>query len=162
MLEHAHRQADGSLLIGRNIINGERRVRTLPRACDLRPVTDAMARCHPPLEKGGGKLSLMDAENAWFVRINHINHYGIAPHLEKPTIHPPEPLLFLNVQGHPGTTSLITKTCPASALWNPPETVDHSRPRPTKLRRLLSLEVRRILQSKWELLQRTSGCFGFA
>jgi hypothetical protein len=107
MLEHAHRQSDGSLLLGRNVINGEERHLTLPRGCDLRPVTDDMALCHPSLEKGRGKLTLVDAEDAWFVRINHINHYGVDPHLEHLTIHPPEPLLFLNVQGQPGATSLI-------------------------------------------------------
>ena len=107
MLEHAHRQSDGSLLIGRNIVNGDKRHLTLPRGCDLRPVTDDMALCHPTLEKGRGKLSLVDAEDAWFVRINHIEHYGVDPHLEKLTLHPPEPLLFLNVQGQPGATSLI-------------------------------------------------------
>ncbi len=107
MLEHAHRQPDGSLLVGRNLISGEERHLTLPRGCDLRPVTDDMALCHPTLEKGRGKLSLVDAEDAWFVRINHIEHYGVDPHLEKLTIHPPEPLLFLNVQGQPGATSLI-------------------------------------------------------
>lgn len=107
MLEHAHRQSDGSLLVGHNLVNGDRRLLTLPRGCELRPVTDDMALCHPKLEKGRGKLSLIDAEDAWFVRINHISHYGIDPHLEKLTVHPPEPLLFLNVQGHPGATSLI-------------------------------------------------------
>jgi hypothetical protein len=122
MLEHAHRQSDGSLLIGRNTVNGETRLLTLPRACDLRPVTDDMALCHPSLEKGSGKLSLVDAENAWFVRINHINRYGIDPHLEKLTIHPPEPLLFLNVQGKPDATSLIwehTEDSPGVACPNP-------------------------------------------
>jgi hypothetical protein len=107
MLEHAHRQPDGSLLIGRNILNGDERTLTLPRACELRPVTDDMALCHPTLEKGHGKLSLVDAEDAWFVRINHITHYGTDPHLEKLTIAPPEPLLFLNVEAHPGATALI-------------------------------------------------------
>jgi hypothetical protein len=66
-----------------------------------------MALCHPSLEKGRGKLTLMDAEDAWFVRCNHITHYGIDPHLEALTIHPPEPLLFLNIQGRPGATSLL-------------------------------------------------------
>lgn len=107
MLEHAHRQSDGSLLLGKNLVTGDERHLTLPRGCELRPVTDDMALCHPSLEKGRGKLSLIDAEDAWFVRINHINRYGIDPHLEKLTIHPPEPLLFLNVEGHPGATSLI-------------------------------------------------------
>lgn len=107
MLEQAHRQPDGSLLIGTNLVNGDQRSLTLPNACELRPVTDDMALCHPKLEKGLGKLSLIDAEDAWFVRINHITRYGIDPHLEKLTIHPPEPLLFLNIEGRPGATSLI-------------------------------------------------------
>jgi hypothetical protein len=107
MLEHVHRQPDGSLLIGRNILNGDERTLTLPRTCELRPVTDDMALCHPSLEKGRGKLTLVDAEDAWFVRINHITHYGTDPHLEKLTIHPPQPLLFLNVQAHPDATALI-------------------------------------------------------
>ena len=107
MLEHAHRQADGSLLLGTNLVTGDKRHLTLPSGCELRPVTDDMALCHPSLEKGRGKLSLVDAEDAWFVRINHIDRYGVDPHLEKLTVHPPEPLLFLNVQGHPGATSLI-------------------------------------------------------
>jgi hypothetical protein len=47
MLEHAHRQADGTLLLGRNLVNGEKRSLTLPKGCELRPVTDDMALCHP-------------------------------------------------------------------------------------------------------------------
>lgn len=122
MLEHAHRQSDGSLLVGRNTVDGDKRLLTLPRGCELRPVTDDMALCHPSLEKGRGKLSLVDAEDAWFVRINHITEYGIDPHLEKLTIHPPEPLLFLNVQGQPDATSLIwehTEDEPGSPCPNP-------------------------------------------
>ena len=107
MLEYVQRQQDGSLLIGRNLITGDERTLTLPSTCELRPVTDDMALCHPSLEKGRGKLSLMDAEQAWFVRVNHINGYGQDPHLEKLTIDPPTPLLFLNIQSHPGATSLI-------------------------------------------------------
>ncbi len=107
MLEYAHRNPDGTLLLGRNIFNGEERRLTLPRGCDLRPVTDDMALCHPSLEKGRGKLTLIDAEDAWFVRCNHITRYGIDPHLEELTIHPPEPLLFLNIKGQPDATSLI-------------------------------------------------------
>ncbi|MBE2212964.1 MAG: DUF4914 family protein [Opitutaceae bacterium] len=107
MLEHAHRQRDGSLLLGRNLVNGEERTLTLPRACDLRPVTDDMALCHPSLEKGRGKLTLVDAEDAWFVRVNHITRYGTDPHLEEMTTHPSAPLLFLNIDAHPGATALI-------------------------------------------------------
>nr|WP_285965123.1 DUF4914 family protein [Oscillatoria laete-virens] len=107
MLEHMQRRSDGSLLIGKNLVTGDERTQTLPRACDLRPVTDDMALCHPSLEKGHGKLTLMDAEEAWFVRVNHITEYGTDPHLEHMTIHPPSPLLFLNIQDSPGATSLI-------------------------------------------------------
>jgi hypothetical protein len=49
----------------------------------------------------------MDAEDAWFVRVNHIKHYGADPVLEEATIHPPEPLLFLNIDAMPGGTALI-------------------------------------------------------
>jgi hypothetical protein len=107
MLENVHRQRDGSLLIGRNLVTGDERTITLPKSCELRPVTDDMALCHPSLDKGRGKLSLMDAEDAWFVRINHITRYGTDPHLEELTIHPPEPLLFLNIDAHPDATALI-------------------------------------------------------
>jgi len=107
MLEHAHRESDGSLRLGRNLVNGEERLLTLPRTCELRPVTDDMALCHPSLDKGKGKLSLMDAEDAWFVRVNHIERYGVDPHLERLTIQPPRPLLFLNIDAKPGATTLI-------------------------------------------------------
>jgi hypothetical protein len=107
MLEHAHRQPDGSLLIGKNLETGEERTLTMPSFCDLRPVTDDMALCHPSLEKGRGKLTLMDAEDAWFVRCNHIDSYGVDPHFEKLTVNPSEDLLFLNIQGQPGSTTLI-------------------------------------------------------
>lgn len=107
MLEYAHRQPDGTLLIGRNLETGETRTFTLPKGCDLRPVTDDMALCHPSLERGNGKLTLMDAEDAWFVRCNHIDRYGTDPNIEALTVHPPMPLLFLNIHGRPGATTLL-------------------------------------------------------
>ena len=107
MLEHFHRERDGRLLLGRNLVNDERRYVVIPRGCELQPVTDDMALCHPSLQKQGGKLSLTDAEDAWFVRINHITRYGIDPHLEETTINPAEPLLFLSIDAKPGSTALI-------------------------------------------------------
>ncbi len=107
MLELPHRQADGSLLMGENVITGETRSLTIPQCCHIRPVTDDMALCHPSIDKGKGKLTLMDAEEAWFIRVNHIEGYGVDPHLEKLTIHPPKPLLFLNIDAKPGSTALI-------------------------------------------------------
>ncbi len=109
MLEHIHREPDGRLLIGTNTVTGEKRHLTLPRACELRPVTDDMALCPTSIQKTSGsrKLRLMDAEDAWFVRVNHIAHYGTDPHLEKLTVNPPDPLLFLNIDAVPGSTALI-------------------------------------------------------
>ncbi len=107
LLEQVHRQPDGSLLLGENTVTGERRTLSLPQACDLRPVTDDMALCHPSLDKGKGKLSLMDAEDAWFVRVNHLTRYGTDPHLEALTLQPPEGLLFLNIDAKPGSTAIV-------------------------------------------------------
>ncbi|MEM8865199.1 MAG: DUF4914 family protein [Planctomycetota bacterium] len=110
MLEQMHRQADGTLLLGKNLITGDERKLVLPRGCDLLPVTDDMALCHPALQNSNGdekKLTLIDAENAWFVRVNHIEHYGVDPQLERTTISPDGPLLFLNIDAKPNATALI-------------------------------------------------------
>ncbi len=107
MLEHPHRERDGRLLLGTHVVNTDSRYITMPRTCDLQPVTDDMAMCHPSFQKGDGRLQLRDAEDAWFVRVNHIEHYGVDPHLEETTIHPKEPLLFLNIKAVPGATALI-------------------------------------------------------
>lgn len=107
MLEHAHRERDGRLLLGHNLITGEDRHLVLPRTCDLRPVTDDMALCHPSFQKSNGKLTVSDAEDAWFVRVDHIRRYGVDPHLEELTVHPAGPLLFLNIDAVPGSTALI-------------------------------------------------------
>src|ERR671921_593798 len=55
MLEHFHRERDGRLLLGRNLVNGEDRFVIIPRGCELQPVTDDMALCHPSLQKNDGK-----------------------------------------------------------------------------------------------------------
>lgn len=110
MLEQMHRQSDGRLLLGENVTNGEQRHVALPLGCELRPVTDDMALCHPDLQDPHSrqrKLTVVDAEHAWFLRVNHITQYGTDPHLEKLTIHPDEPLLFLNIDASPGSTALI-------------------------------------------------------
>lgn len=107
LLEQVHRQSDGGLLLGVNTLSGERRTIVLPHNCELRPVTDDMALCHPSLAKNDGRLALMDAEQGWFVRVNHITRYGTDPNLERMTIHPSEPLLFLNIEAQPGSTALI-------------------------------------------------------
>lgn len=105
MLEQVHREPDGRLLIGENMLTGEKRYMTLPRSCELRPVTDDMALCHGISRRG--TLEVSDAENAWFLRVDHIGEYGTDPHLEKLTVQNEEPLLFLNIDAVPGSRALI-------------------------------------------------------
>ncbi|MCC6696400.1 MAG: DUF4914 family protein [Candidatus Hydrogenedentes bacterium] len=136
MLEQAHRETDGRLLLGRNLLTGEQRHVTMPRGCEIRPVTDDMALCHPSLQKNDGKLRVVDAENAWFVRVNHITEYATDPSLERLTAQPPEPLLFLNIDAVPRGRALIWehiedepgKPCPNPRVILPrrsiPEVVD--------------------------------------
>jgi hypothetical protein len=66
-----------------------------------------MGLCHPSFQEKDGKLWLMDAEDAWFVRVNHIEAYGTDHDLERLTISPSRPLLFLNIDGVAGGTALI-------------------------------------------------------
>ena len=107
MLEQVHREADGRLLLGRNVVTGEKRHLEIPRTCELQPVTDDMALCHPQVQDKSGKLRVVDAENAWFVRVNHIRAYGTDPFLEKLTAQPPQPLVFLSIDAVPGGRALI-------------------------------------------------------
>lgn len=106
MLEYPHRESDGQLLIGTNQVTGEREIVPLRQGCELRPVTDDMALCHPSFQNTN-KLVVTDAEDAWFVRINHITSYGTDPHLESLCVAPPEPLVFLNTYAAPRSTCLI-------------------------------------------------------
>ena len=106
MTEHIHRMEDGRLLIGRNVITKEERTLNLPEACHLRPIADDMACAHPSYQRQHGRLTIADAENAWFVRVDHIHSYGTAPNLERLCIDPPEPLIFLNHYIVPGGTCL--------------------------------------------------------
>jgi hypothetical protein len=78
----------------------------MPRTCTLNPVTDDMALCHPSLQNGDKRLHVVDAEDAWFVRVNHIQGYGTDPHLEQLTAQPPEPLLFLSIDAVPDSRAM--------------------------------------------------------
>jgi hypothetical protein len=107
MLEQMPREADGRLLLGVNTVTGEERFLEIPRSCRLRPVSDDMALCHPSLQSDDHKLVVTDAEEGWFVRVNHLNYYGADVHLERLTAQAPEPLLFLNIDAVPGGRALI-------------------------------------------------------
>lgn len=107
MLEQAHRENDGRLLLGENIVTGEKRYLEIPRTCDLNPVADDMAVCHPSIQTNNGRLTITDAEEAWFVRVNHIDHYGTDVHLERMTAEAAKPMLFLNIDAVPQSRALI-------------------------------------------------------
>lgn len=107
MLEHAHRLSDGRLLMGKNLVTGENRYLEIPRSCDLRPVTDDMAICHPGIQQPDGRLWVTDAEDAWFMRVDHIKEYGTDLDLEKLTARPEMPLVFLNIDTVPGGRAMI-------------------------------------------------------
>lgn len=131
MLQHPHRLQDGRLLLGRNLVTEEKRYVELPRTCDLFPVTDDMALCHPSLQNGSGRLVLTDAEDGWFVRVDHIKEYGTDPSLEKITAAPQKPLLFLNIDAVPKSRAMIWehtmdepgKPCPNPRVILPREIV---------------------------------------
>lgn len=122
MLQNIVREENGQVLIGENIKTGEKRLINFPLFCSFNPVTDDMALCHPSIQKNEGKLSVLDAENAWFIRVDSINDYGDDPFLEKLTIKPKKPLLFLNIKTNPDSTALIwdhTEDSPGKKCPNP-------------------------------------------
>ena len=107
MIEHVHKEVDGSILLGQNLVTGEKNYMELSETCDLRPVTDDMALCHPKMQNGSKKLVVMDAEEGWFLRLDNIKNYGTAPQYEKIFTQPQEPLIFFNIQGVASSTCLV-------------------------------------------------------
>lgn len=121
MIEQIHKEKDGRICLGQNRITKEKTMMELTETCQLQPVTDDMALC-PPVIQQGKKLVVTDAEQGWFLRIDHIKEYGTDPHYESLSIHPPEPLIFLNLQGIPGSSCLIwehTMDAPGKPCPNP-------------------------------------------
>jgi hypothetical protein len=107
MCQDLRRQEDGRVLLGTNVVSGEPYAITLSESSRLEPVTDDMTLCHPSLQRpGSGKMTIADAEDGWFVRVDNLTHYGADPHLERAVIHPAEPLVFFNIEGHAGATAL--------------------------------------------------------
>jgi hypothetical protein len=122
MLQNIVREENGEVFIGENIINNEKRFINIPLFCSFNPVTDDMALCHPSIQNNSGKLTVLDAENAWFIRVDGIKEYGDDPFLEKLTIKPKEPLLFLNIKSNPDCTALVwdhTEDSPGKRCPNP-------------------------------------------
>ncbi|MDF2543183.1 MAG: hypothetical protein K0S47_2901 [Herbinix sp.] len=107
MIEPAHKEMDGRLVLAENLVTGEKFYLDLNESCELRPVTDDMALCHPKMQNESKKLVVQDAENGWFLRLDHIKNYGTAPMYEKIFIQPKEPLVFFNIQATPNATCLV-------------------------------------------------------
>ncbi len=144
MLEDMHRERSGRILMGENIVTDDQYKITLPQGCSLKPIADDMAVTPSYLQKENGKLQLKDAENAWFVRVDHIDQYGVDPHLESITTNPENPLLFLNIDAAPQSTALIwehiedypNKPCPNPRVVIPRKDV------PGSLKREVDIDVR--------------------
>ncbi|MEE9905106.1 MAG: DUF4914 family protein [Chlorobium sp.] len=144
MHQHIIREPDGRVLLGRNTLTGEERFITIPRFCTFNSVADDMAFCHPSVQIKDGKMRIIDAENAWFVRVDSVKQYGDDPSLEKNTINPSLPLLFLNIETQPGSTALIWnhiqdepgKPCPNPRVIIPRKSV------PNVVNRPVSVDIR--------------------
>ncbi len=122
MLEYPHREKDGTLQLGTNAVTGKDFSLRLTQNCVIRPITDDMALSLPSFQNDNKKLVVSDAEEAWFIRLNHITKYGTDPNLESITIAPEKPLIFLNLYGVPDSTCLIwehTEDEPGVACPNP-------------------------------------------
>lgn len=144
MLEQPHRLPDGRLLKGKNVVTGEERYLEIPRTCDLRPACDDMALCHPHIQREDGRLWLVDAEEGWFVRVNHITEYGMDHDLEKLTAMPDTPLLFLNIDAVPRSRALIWEhfmDTPESRCPNP-RVIIPRRIVPQVVRREVGVDIR--------------------
>ena len=114
LLQDVMRCADGRVLLGVDLVTGEERYISMSDTCTIAPVTDDMAMCPPSIQKSGGKLSLVDGEDGWFVRVDGITSYGCDPMYERIAIHSKEPLMFFNLEAVPRATCLPWEHVPDS------------------------------------------------
>ncbi len=141
MLEDIHKEMDGRVVLGRNTVTEEKYFLNLSETCELIPVTDDMALCHPKMQQGSKKLVVKDAESSWFLRVDNIKRYGASPQYERIFIQPEEPLIFLNLQGVPEATCLpwehtmdsTGKPCPNPRVILPRKLVPNSIDEPVEV-----------------------------
>jgi len=107
MGENIHREQDGKIIIGQNLESKEKFYLNIAEPCELQPIADDMVLCNPKIQNDSKKLVITDAEDGWFLRVDHIKEYGTEPFYEKIYTQPSEPLIFLNLQGVPKSTCLI-------------------------------------------------------
>ncbi|MCL1796296.1 MAG: DUF4914 family protein, partial [Clostridia bacterium] len=106
MGENIHREPDGKIVIGQNLVTSERFYLHIEEPCELGPIADDMVLCHPDVQNGR-RLVIQDAEDGWFLRVDHIKEYGTEPFREKIFTQPSEPLIFLNIQSVAESTCLV-------------------------------------------------------
>lgn len=114
MSEPIHQETDGKIIVATNTETGKKFTISLNEKCELQPISDDMALASPNIQNQSNKLVITDGENGWFVRTDHIKQYGTEPSLEKLTITPPLPLVFLNINAAPNSTALIWEHTPDS------------------------------------------------
>lgn len=108
MLEDFRREEDDRLLLGTHVITGEQYYMSLNESCKIHPIADDMAVAYAEIQNpDSGKLSILDAENGWFLRVDGMQAYGNSPLYERISIHPDRPLEFFNMDGVAGATCLI-------------------------------------------------------
>lgn len=107
LIGHMHYEPDGKILIGQNLESKEKFYLKIDEPCDLHPICDDMALCHPKMQNDSKKLVIKDVEAGWFIRVDHITGYGTDPVLEKSCTQPKEPLAFMSLQAQPDATALI-------------------------------------------------------
>ena len=107
MGEQMHKDEEGRVRLATNTVTGDSSYVNISAKCELRPVTDDMAMCHPSIQNDSKKLVVIDGEEGWFLRVNHITEYGTDPYYEKMCVHPKQPLVFLNMNATPDSTCLI-------------------------------------------------------
>ncbi|MFT4303611.1 MAG: DUF4914 family protein [Candidatus Woesearchaeota archaeon] len=139
MNQHIQREVDGSILLAKNVVTKEPEYITLPKGCTINPLVDDMGSCYHEVQKKNGKIGVIDAENGWFIRVNHITNYGTDIDIESLTIHPNLPLLFLNIDAKPGSTALLwehtidsnNKPCPNPRVVVPKQDIPSVIEKPT-------------------------------
>ncbi|MBP3888288.1 MAG: DUF4914 family protein [Cellulosilyticum sp.] len=107
MAEQMHKDEEGRVRLATNMVTGDTSYVNINAKCELRPVTDDMAMCPNTIQNDSGKLVVIDGEEGWFLRVNHITEYGTDPYYEKMCIKPKTPLVFLNMDATPDSTCLI-------------------------------------------------------
>ena len=114
MLEEIPKEDDGRVLIGTHTQTHEKYYINVGETCSLHPIADDMVMAHYRFQDASGYLTIADAEEGWFLRMDGDTAYGSNPDYEKISIHPPRPLEFLNLDGVPGATCLPWEHYPDS------------------------------------------------